>query len=147
VLSDTDHLWGIGGDVAWVWKSFLRGLNPIFMDPYKGEILSGGSKDRWEPVRVALGQTRRFAERISLAAVTPQPDLASTGYCLAQPAGSTSYLRPNLESRFPSNSRRACTGSSGLIPRMAPPRETVELKLWMGNGNSKRHSQGPRSYT
>ena len=34
ILTDTDHLWGIGGDVAWVWKSFLRGLNPIFMDPY-----------------------------------------------------------------------------------------------------------------
>ena len=36
IVSDTDHLWGIGGNAAWVWKSFLRGLNPIFMDPYDG---------------------------------------------------------------------------------------------------------------
>ena len=25
ILTDTDHLWGIGGDVAWVWKSFCAG--------------------------------------------------------------------------------------------------------------------------
>jgi hypothetical protein len=84
VLSDTDHLWGIGGDVPWVWKSFLRGLNPLFMDPYKGEILSPGSDAKWEPVRVALGQTRRLAERINLASMKPVPQLASTGYCLAK---------------------------------------------------------------
>lgn len=34
ILVDTDHLWGVGGSPAWVWKSFLRGHNPIFMDPY-----------------------------------------------------------------------------------------------------------------
>src|SRR4051794_5919211 len=32
ILNDTDHLWGGGGDASWVWKSFTRGLNPIFMD-------------------------------------------------------------------------------------------------------------------
>ena len=32
ILIDTDHLWGGGGDIAWVWKSFARGHNPIFMD-------------------------------------------------------------------------------------------------------------------
>jgi hypothetical protein len=30
ILSDTDHLWGVGGDSQWVWKSFLRGLNTLF---------------------------------------------------------------------------------------------------------------------
>jgi hypothetical protein len=39
ILSDTDHLWCIGGNHSWVWKSFLRGLHPIFMDPYDGSIL------------------------------------------------------------------------------------------------------------
>lgn len=33
VINDTDHLWGIGGNHVWVWKSFMRGLNPIYMDP------------------------------------------------------------------------------------------------------------------
>ena len=85
ILSDTDHLWGIGGDVAWVWKSFLRGLNPLFMDPYKRDILSRGADEQWEPVRKALGLTRRLAERMHLNAMVPHSELASTGYCLADP--------------------------------------------------------------
>lgn len=85
ILSDTDHLWGIGGDVPWVWKSFLRGLNPLFMDPYKREILNRGSEDQWEPVRRALGDTRRFAERVNLLTMIPHPELASTRYGLANP--------------------------------------------------------------
>jgi hypothetical protein len=80
LLPDTDHLWGIGGSVDWVWKSFARGLNPIFMDPYDQP-----RSDAWEPVRRAMGQTRRFARRLDLAAALPRPDLASSGYCLAKP--------------------------------------------------------------
>jgi hypothetical protein len=85
ILSDTDHLWGLGGDVPWVWKSFLRGLNPLFMDPYKRDILTGGSDEQWEPVRAALGHTRRLAEKSDLAKMVPHSELATTRYCLAQP--------------------------------------------------------------
>jgi hypothetical protein len=85
ILSDTDHLWGIGGNVAWVWKSFLRGLNPLFMDPYKDAVLDRGGMGRWDPVRRAMGVTRRLAERVNLAAMTPRGELASTAYCLAAP--------------------------------------------------------------
>jgi Putative collagen-binding domain of a collagenase len=35
--------------------------------------------------RTAMGQTRRFAERVNLAAMTPRGELASSGYCLADP--------------------------------------------------------------
>jgi len=84
VLSDTDHLWGIGGDAVWVWKTFTRGHNPLFMDPYKQGVLRGGDPGRWEPVRRALGVTRQLADRLSLAAMLPQPELVSSGYCLAQ---------------------------------------------------------------
>jgi hypothetical protein len=94
ILSDTDHLWGIGGDVTWAWKSFLRGLNPLFMDPYKREILGRGSEDQWEPVRMALGHARRFAERINLAAMIPHPELATTGFCLAQPGEEYLVFQP-----------------------------------------------------
>ena len=34
IISDTDHLFGLGGDRVWVWKIFTRGINPIFMDGY-----------------------------------------------------------------------------------------------------------------
>jgi hypothetical protein len=84
ILSDTDHLWGIGGDVAWVWKSFLRGLNPLFMDPYDNSILSRGSEQQWQRVRQALGHTRQWANRVDLAAMVPLPNLASSQYCLAK---------------------------------------------------------------
>lgn len=75
VISDTDHLWGIGGTRQWVWKSFLRGLHPIYMDPFDDR-----SSDE---IRRNLGYTLRYAERMNLAAVVPRPDLSSTGYCLA----------------------------------------------------------------
>ncbi len=83
ILTDTDHLWGIGGNQAWVWKSFLRGLNPLFMDPYDGTVIGNRFDPKWDPIRKSLGYTRRFAERMNLAAMTPMNKLASSGYCLA----------------------------------------------------------------
>ncbi len=85
VLNDTDHLWGIGGDAAWVWKSFLRGHNPVFMDPYDGLILGGRFEARFEPVRRNMGYALQLAGRLDLAAMAPRNDLASSKYCLANP--------------------------------------------------------------
>ena len=85
VLNDTDHLWGIGGNSAWVWKSFLRGHNPLFMDPYDGRVLGKPFDPQFEPIRRSLGQTLRYAERLDLAAMVPTKNLASSGYCLAAP--------------------------------------------------------------
>lgn len=83
ILSDTDHLWGIGGSRAWVWKTLCRGMNPVFMDPYDGSILATDPK--WESMRRTLGHALTMAERVNLAALTPHNDLASTQYCLADP--------------------------------------------------------------
>ncbi|MFO7668455.1 MAG: DUF6298 domain-containing protein [Bacteroidales bacterium] len=84
IITDTDHLWGIGGNETWVWKSFLRGLNPIFMDAYQGRILNWKSDSSWvEPVRRSMGQTLMLAGRMDLIAMIPEPGLASSGYCLA----------------------------------------------------------------
>ena len=77
IVSDTDHLWGVGGDRAWVWKSFTRGLNPIFMDPV--------DMPRWESVRQAMGMTLTYANRMNTSTMGPRADLASSGYCLANP--------------------------------------------------------------
>lgn len=91
IISDTDHLWGVGGDRIWVWKSFTRGLNPIYMDPIKKG--DGTVDPQWVEARKAMGQTRSMAERINpstplragLAAMTPRNELASSNYCLADP--------------------------------------------------------------
>ena len=88
MLLDTDHIHGIGGDRDFVWESFFRGYNPIYMDPLGAlHELTIGEPVLNEPVheraRVAMGEARRWAERLDLGRVTPQGDLASTGYCLA----------------------------------------------------------------
>mgnify|MGYP005847229963 CR=1 FL=1 len=79
VVNDTDHLWGhTGGDNIWVWKSFTRGLNVLFME----ELLPSPT---WQDsARQAMGQVRRFAERMNLAAMKPEEKLSATRYCLAE---------------------------------------------------------------
>lgn len=82
---DTDHIWGVGGNSAWAWKSFVRGHNPIFMDPYDNRVLGKGQPEQWDNLRRSLGQTGRLASRVNLAAMKPSDRLASTQYCLAEP--------------------------------------------------------------
>lgn len=101
-IQDSDHWWvePIRGNArfgrGWVWKSFCRGHNPILMEHLPP--LSAVLKDLpfmpddpgYVASRAAMGQTRRFAERMDLAAMTPRGELASSGYCLANPG--TEYL-------------------------------------------------------
>ncbi|MBN1815877.1 MAG: serine hydrolase [Sedimentisphaerales bacterium] len=94
ILLDTDHLWGIGGNSVWAWKSFLRGHNPLFMDPYDGLILGGRFEEQYEPLRRSLGATRYWAERMDLSRMQPRPNLSSTGYCMACPAREYLIYRP-----------------------------------------------------
>ena len=82
-LLDTDHVWGIGGNLPWVWKAFLRGHNPLFMDPYDGTVLGKRFDPRFDVVHRGLGDVRRFSERLDLARMVPRGDLSSSGYCLA----------------------------------------------------------------
>jgi len=77
ILSDTDHLWGIGGNREWVWSSFLSGSNPIFMDDF-------GSESWKDTVRRAMGYTLMFASTINLVELVPSPHLSSTKFCLAR---------------------------------------------------------------
>ncbi len=96
IINDTDHLWGIGGSGAWAWKSFLRGMNPIFMDSYDGAVLERGANSSWaEQIRRALGAILQWSGRIDLKNMTPAGQLASSGYCLAkQGAEYLVYLPP-----------------------------------------------------
>jgi hypothetical protein len=82
VILDTDHLGHV--DRTWVWRSFLRGHNPILMD-WLDKPSPWYNAAEQEALRRAMGHTLMFAERMNLAAMTPQPRLASTRYCLANP--------------------------------------------------------------
>jgi Family of unknown function (DUF6298) len=91
IITDTDHLSRIleYPTPQWVWKSFLRGLNPILMDVIQNR--APGVETKWnDPSRPSLSHTRKamghtlaYARRINLANMVPRPDLSSTKYCLA----------------------------------------------------------------
>jgi hypothetical protein len=72
------------------------------MDPWQGlylgsteditpwAFIGGISKDDrdypdWEPTRRAMGDARRYAQKMNLAAMIPHPELVSSRYCLADP--------------------------------------------------------------
>jgi hypothetical protein len=59
ILIDTDHLWGVGGDVAWVWKCFLRGLNPIFIDSADRTVGGGGFFAGRDEAQLGCSSSRR----------------------------------------------------------------------------------------
>jgi Family of unknown function (DUF6298)/Putative collagen-binding domain of a collagenase len=88
VIQDTDHQCGGCGDQTFPWRNFLRGLNPIYMDSMDDE-------PRKNAIRSALGQTRRYAERIDLARAQPSVTLASTGYALASPGREYLVYQPD----------------------------------------------------
>jgi Family of unknown function (DUF6298)/Putative collagen-binding domain of a collagenase len=96
ILNDTDHIWGLGGDVNWVWKSFTRGLNPIFMDDLKGTVLKVGDMtvatvDPWVyTARRGMTQIASYAARMDMRTAKPNGGLSSTGYVLA--ISGTQYL-------------------------------------------------------
>ena len=96
VISDTDHLCGWGFSetnqvdeyTKWVWKTFMRGNHPIFMDYYDAAVPSeeveGGEVDpAYDPVRKAMGCTLAVANTLTdLADMIPSETAAETGYAL-----------------------------------------------------------------
>jgi hypothetical protein len=136
VINDTDHIWGIGGSSAFVWGSLSRGMNALFMDPYKSPVqdnepVLGGLLDasayrdapplpEWEGLRSGLGQARAMARRCRLATMVPADELVSArSSCLADRGREYLVYVP---------------GSTGIrrvvaqwLPRLAPATVTVDL--------------------
>jgi hypothetical protein len=106
IISDTDHLFTEQAppDAAWVWKSFLRGYQPIFMDPVH--------ESRWQLIREAMSAARSYAQRMDLKNMEPCGDLASTGYCMA----STSISRPEFLVYLPEKETHPLTAWIDWLP-------------------------------
>jgi hypothetical protein len=78
VIADSDHIASGRVNRYWVWKSFLRGLHPVYMDLrsddlpwYQGNELQQDPRIG-EQIRLALGAVRKLAGRIPLAQMVPQ---------------------------------------------------------------------------
>ncbi|HVW69001.1 MAG TPA: DUF6298 domain-containing protein [Steroidobacteraceae bacterium] len=109
IVSDTDHLCGKCGDREWVWKSFTRGENPIFMDAYDGAGYGvGGNGFKFDDPRVVdvrrnLGFVVELSRRFDLRDMLPHADtrFVSTGYALADPSSARYivYLPPTASGR------------------------------------------------
>jgi hypothetical protein len=102
-INDSDHSYfGIWNDPPqanrnYFWINFTNGSQTLFMDPYlvyypreKRNLcpspvhgIGTGPDSRWDPVRETMGWIRDFADRMDLAAMTPQGTLSSTGHALA----------------------------------------------------------------
>ncbi len=106
-INDSDHSYfGMWNDSPranrnYFWINFTNGNQTLFMDPYVVYYprenrnlcaspvngISAGPDPRWDPVRNTMGYLRGYADRMNLAAMTPQGVLSSTGHALAS-AGS-----------------------------------------------------------
>jgi Family of unknown function (DUF6298) len=135
VISDTDHYAAGRGDALWAWKSFLRGHQPILMDfgiiggvhPPAASPEDGAgipSYASFEEARYAMGDTRRYAERMRLIAMEPRGDLSSTGYALVNPGEEYLILQPSDTADPPTVT--LATGSYAVEWRSLSRRETVE---------------------
>ena len=96
---DTDHVWGHGIDYAWVWKSFLRGHNVLFMDPWARPAWYDPPRNvpdypgYWE-ARKAMRNTAIVASRCDMAGMLPSLIWLPRGIALPIPAGNIWSIYP-----------------------------------------------------
>jgi hypothetical protein len=129
IVNDTDHLWGhTGGDAVWVWKSFCRGLNVLFME----ELTPSPT---WQDsARDAMEQVRAYAKKINLAGMMPEDSLCQTTYCLAEKGKEYLAFQPGDQGEF----RLNLTGAPGtftvewfdLNKGVAVPAKPVQGGAW-----------------
>jgi len=110
VFLDTDHLWGVGGNVDWVWRSFMRGYQPMYMDPWGYDHMDPLAPAGREDVRRALGAACRLAAELDLSVMVPRPDVVSTGFALYDGAATAIVYQP-YEDRLCLNVGRDLAGA------------------------------------
>ena len=128
IISDTDHLWGVGANRTWVWKSFTRGHNPIYMDPLRKQDSFSISESEMEDARKAMGDTRRYAERMNLAAMRPLNELSSTQYCLAHPGVEYLVYQPKSGEPFSVQLKQGTYRCEWFHPATGKSGETDNVK-------------------
>ncbi len=100
IIADSDHINWTTKDPLYVWKNFMRGNNAVIFDVNllafdwsRGVVVEDDGSS--EPIRQAMGDTRMYADRCNLAAMTPRTELSSTAYCLANPGSEYLVYQPD----------------------------------------------------
>lgn len=93
---DTDHLWGIGGNVDWQWKAFLRGYSVFVMTPLDHYITTIGNfgDGMWR----AAGDIGWMSRMCDLKNMTPSATASSTGYALVNSGQEYLIYQPDAAS-------------------------------------------------
>ncbi len=101
VIVDSDHCDPWNHEPDWVWKNLLSGNHFILMDGYMDYRLDSPPKPnpQWTNMRQAMGRARAISQQIDLRHFTPAPNLASTGYCLANSGKKYLVYRPTGSKR------------------------------------------------
>jgi chitodextrinase len=112
VLNDSDHSYyypnflDASGTIQaqsvrqYVWENITNGAMVLFMDPYDiywtannrnlcsspSSGVCGDPDPKYDPLRDNLGYAVSYGTRMTLVRMTPQPTLASTRFCLANPS-------------------------------------------------------------
>jgi hypothetical protein len=80
IFSDMDpNFLGSSTSYPMVWKSFMRGFNPIYLE----SGLTNPSVD--ENVRDSMGYALKYSQLVNLSSMSPSSELCSSGYCLINP--------------------------------------------------------------
>jgi hypothetical protein len=80
IFSDMDpKLLGSSTSYPIVWKSFMRGLNPIYLE----SDLPSPSAD--ESPRNSMGYAAKYSQLVDLSSMSPSSEVCSSGYCLINP--------------------------------------------------------------
>ena len=92
-MPDSDHILPYNCPYTWVWQMLMRGGNPtllegnaFFPDHTEPDNPSDtvGAAMTYE-ARIRMGDTKTYANKLTLGQAVPHPELTSTGYALAWP--------------------------------------------------------------
>lgn len=126
LILDTDHLWGIGGDSLWAWRSFLNGYHPLYMDvcdDFEARIFEHpwwpDSRTDYE-LRGALGAIQKASGLLDLGSLVPQPEIASSGFALVGPDGFIALVE-EAGTVSPAPERFTCQWMEPASGRLSPP--------------------------
>jgi hypothetical protein len=101
---DTDHVAGFSSasDAELyrkvIWRSFCRGMNPIFMDSYDTDFPpwnDGTIMAVFNPTRDAMGHTLSYANRMDMTNVIPSSTFSTSGYALVNAGNTYLIYQPN----------------------------------------------------
>jgi fibronectin type 3 domain-containing protein len=135
IVGDTDHLGShTYSDAKFVWRNFAMGEYSLYMDTYNNSYFSVAHSLQ---LVKNMGYAVAYANRMNLAADTPQPGLSSTGYCLADASATTPEYWVYLPSGGSATVDLSATTQTMDVEWFDPNTDTTKLAGTITGGASR----------